>query len=123
MRRLPSGPGGADDTFEVRYYFAFRYRRVVLPLHSLELLAVLTLLAERRPHPALLGYVLGAWLHLVLDIIVNGEQLIMRPLLFYSLLYRARHRFAADTLLAPLSISRSAGTRPIREFLYFRLAG
>lgn len=104
------------------YYFGHRFRRVVLPLHSLELMGLLALFAVAWPRGALLGYLAGAWLHLVLDILVNGEHLLRRPLLFYSVLYRAAHGFAAETLLARVTLPRDAGTRPIREFFRWRPA-
>ncbi|MGH7267958.1 MAG: hypothetical protein ACREMB_24340, partial [Candidatus Rokuibacteriota bacterium] len=104
----------------LRYYFGNRARRLVLPLHSLELLGALAVVAAAWPRAALLGYVAGAWLHLVLDILVNGEHLLRRPLLFYCLSYRARHAFAADALLVPVAAPREAGTRPIREFFGWR---
>jgi hypothetical protein len=103
----------------LRYYFGHRARRLVLPLHSLELLGALTLVAAAWPRAALVGYVAGAWLHLVCDVLVNGEHL-RRPLLFYCLAYRARHRFAAAALLTPGVVPREAGTRPIREFFGWR---
>src|SRR5688572_525158 len=56
----------------LRYYFGHRYRRLVLPLHSLELMSTLAVLAVAWPQAALLGYLLGALLHLAPDVLVNG---------------------------------------------------
>ena len=104
----------------LRYYFTHRYRKVVLPLHSIELMAALALLTLAWPRAALLGYMAGALLHLVLDIFVNGEHILARPLLFYSLAYRASHRFSAARLVGRLVTSREVGRAPIREFFRWR---
>jgi hypothetical protein len=103
----------------LRFAFRYRYNRIVEPLHSFELLTLLTLLAAQWPHPALVGYILGALLHIVLDVLVNGGHL-RRPLLFYSFIYRASLAFAADRLLAPLTLPPAAGAAPIREFFTWR---
>src|SRR5262249_31008032 len=57
----------------LRYYLEGRVRRVVLPLHSYELFAVLLLLAWTTNREWLWGYVLGMALHLPLDIVFNGR--------------------------------------------------
>jgi hypothetical protein len=100
----------------LRYYFGHRYRRLVLPLHSLELMAALAALAVAWPRGALLGYLLGALLHLALDVLVNGQQILRQPLLFYSLTYRARLGFARERLIARLEIPFRAGDDVAREF-------
>ncbi|HEV8308956.1 MAG TPA: hypothetical protein VGW35_14945 [Methylomirabilota bacterium] len=105
----------------LRYYFTHRYRRVVLPLHSLELLGLLTALAVAWPRPGLHGYVAGALLHLVLDIIVNGELLLRRPVLTYCFVYRARLGFVAARLSVPFIVPPDAGRAPLREFFTWRL--
>jgi hypothetical protein len=106
----------------LRYAFAVRTRRHVLPLHSLELMVALVLLARVWPEAALLvGYVAGAMLHLLFDIAVNGEHL-RQPLLFYWFGYRAWHGFAAHRLIAPVTVPPDAGRRPVREFFTWRPA-
>jgi hypothetical protein len=110
-------PGPRDF---LRYYFGQRVRRFVLPLHSLELVALLALVAIAWPRPALAGYLAGALLHLVLDIRVNGEASLRSPLGFYWLAYRARHGFAAARLLAPVDVPPDAGEAPVREFFTWR---
>lgn len=104
----------------LRYYFARRYRRLVLPLHSMELMGMLATLAVAWPRAPLLGYLLGALLHLVLDVLVNGEQILQRPLLFYSLAYRARLGFSRDRFIARLAVPFQAGADPVREFFTWR---
>lgn len=99
----------------LRYYFAHRYRRLVLPLHSVELLSALGVLSAAWPRPALLGYLLGALLHLGLDILVNGARSLLRPSLFYSLVYRARLGFARERLIAPGAVPSGAGEDLARE--------
>jgi hypothetical protein len=102
------------------YYFTHRYRRVVLPLHSLELMGGLGLLALGWPRPALQGYLAGACLHIALDILVNGEHILRRPLLFYSLAYRAFEGFSASRLISRLVVPPDAGRAPAREFFTWR---
>lgn len=109
-----------SPTTFLRYYFTHRYQRAVLPLHSLELMGILGLLAWAWPRPALLGYLLGALLHIVLDILVNGEHTLRRPLLFYTLAYRASQGFSATRLIAPLVIPPEVGQAPVREFFTWR---
>ncbi|MBI4608035.1 MAG: hypothetical protein HY726_03395 [Candidatus Rokubacteria bacterium] len=104
----------------LRYYFRHRYQRIVLALHSLELLVTLALLSVAWPRPALLGYLFGALLHVTLDILVNGEHLLKRPVLFYSFAYRASLGFATARLQTPLVIPPEAGQAPIREFFTWR---
>ena len=104
----------------LRYAFTYRYRRVVLPLHSIELMGILALLISIWPHPALLGYLIGAFLHMGLDILINGEHILRRPVLFYSFAYRAAHGFSADRLVMRLDIPPEAGRAPVREFFTWR---
>jgi hypothetical protein len=82
-------------------------RRVVLPLHSYELLALLALLAWLSNREWLWGYVLGMALHLPLDIVFNGRLVPGGLVHFYSFVARARvgflaERFADPGRLAPL---------------------
>lgn len=80
----------------LRYYLEGRVQRVVLPLHSYELLAVLTLLAWLSHRDWLWGYVLGTALHLPLDILWNGRLVPGGLVHFYSFWCRARAGFRAD---------------------------
>ena len=111
-----------SPTAFLRYAFTYRYGRIVLPLHSMELLGVLALLTLAWPHPALLGYLIGALLHIGLDILVNGEHILRRPILFYSFAYRAFLGFSADRLIARLVLPPEAGQAPVREFFTWRPA-
>jgi hypothetical protein len=82
----------------LRYYLEGRMRRVVLVLHSYELFAILAWLAWWSGSIALTGYLLGALMHLGLDIVFNGEQTPRSIGAFYSFGYRARHGFDAHAL-------------------------
>jgi hypothetical protein len=84
----------------LRYYLAGRVRRTVLVLHSYELFAVLGLLAWWIEALPLTGYLIGALMHLALDLTFNGEQTPRSIAAFYSFAYRARHGFDAARLLA-----------------------
>src|SRR5262245_10189736 len=92
----------------LRYYSEQRMRRVALVLHSYELVALLAMLAYLANSTPLWGYVLGALLHLPLDIVFNGRMLSRNLVPFYSLVYRWRVRFRAERLLG-LAIQRQAG--------------
>ena len=83
----------------LRYYFESRPSLLVLPLHSWELFGTLTFLAIQFDIPLLHGYVLGAAMHLVFDILINGEHGIRNPLRFYSFAYRAVNRFSVRVLM------------------------
>jgi hypothetical protein len=84
----------------LRYYMEQRTRRLVLLLHSYELLALLALLAWMANSEALWGYVLGvAGLHLPLDIVFNGRVLSRNLVPFYSFAYRWRSGFRAEPLI------------------------
>ena len=107
----------------LRYSFTHSYRRLVLPLHSLELMVFLSLFTLVWPHPALLGYLIGAFLHIGLDILVNGEHILRQPVLFYSFAYRAAQGFSADRLIARLALPPDAGQAPMREFFTWRPRG
>src|SRR5262245_38084618 len=76
-----------------------RGRRLVLVLHSYELFALLGALAWWLAAPALTGYLLGALMHLALDLAFNGKLTPRSIWAFYSFAYRARHGFAAAALL------------------------
>ncbi len=83
----------------LRYYMEHRVRRVVLVLHSYELFALLIALAWWLATPLLWGYLLGALMHLSLDIRFNGESTPRSIGAFYSFAYRLAHRFDARVLL------------------------
>ncbi len=100
----------------LRYYFTAKPRRVVLPLHSVELMAFLFAVLFFHPWPLLVGYWFGAAMHLTFDILVNGEYAIKRAIPFYFFSYRASYRFATEELMEPVTLSREAGKRPILEF-------
>ena len=80
------------------YYTEQRARRVALLLHSYELLALLAALAWATNSVPLWGYLLGAGLHLPLDIVFNGRVLARNLVPFYSLAYRWRRGFDATPL-------------------------
>src|SRR5215471_11254867 len=80
----------------LRYYLEGRVERVVLPLHSYELVALLMLLAWVFHADWLWGYVLGAALHLPLDILWNGRLVPGGLVHFYSFTVRAHAGFRAD---------------------------
>ncbi len=107
----------------LRYYFTHQYRRAVIPLHSLELMGVLTLLALAWPRPALLGYLAGALLHIVLDILVNGEHSLRRSFLFYWFAYRAALGFSAARLMVPVVGVEEADRGVVRDFFSRRPLG
>jgi hypothetical protein len=83
----------------LRYYVEGHIRRAVLPLHSYELFAVLIALAWWTGSALLSGYLVGALLHLGLDIVFNGRITPYSIAAFYSFGYRLRHRFDATVLL------------------------
>ena len=103
----------------LRYYFTHRPRRLVLPLHSAEFMTLLFFVILRHPWPLLVGYWVGALMHLIFDVLVNGENALRRPVLFYIFAYRAAHRFAAEHLM-DVVVPAAAGRRPIREFFRWR---
>jgi hypothetical protein len=83
----------------LRYYVEGRVRRTVLVLHSYELFALLGALAWLTASPWLGGYLVGALMHLALDITFNGRLTPHSIVAFYSFGYRLAHRFDARTLL------------------------
>src|SRR5262245_7760959 len=66
----------------LRYSFKSQLRFAVLPLHSLELMTLLTVVAVVAKNSLLIGYLLGAAMHLLFDIVINGEYALRRPVLF-----------------------------------------
>lgn len=74
-------------------------RHTVLVLHSYELFALLAAIAWWTGAPLLSAYLVGALLHLALDIIFNGRITPYSIAAFYSFGYRLAHRFDAVALL------------------------
>ena len=83
----------------LRHYVEGRTRRAVLMLHSYELVGLLGLLAWWTESVTLFGYLGGAVMHLVLDLIWNGRLTPRSIVAFYSFAYRAAHRFDGQQLL------------------------
>ena len=103
----------------LKYYFSFSPRKLVLPLHSAELMTFLFVFILVHPWPLLVGYWVGALMHLTFDVLVNGDVGLKRPVLFYSFAYRASYRFAA-TYLIRTDASVKLSTRPVRDFFRWR---
>jgi hypothetical protein len=80
----------------LRYYIEGKVRRVVLVLHSYELLVLLAALAWLTNVAWLWGWVFGMLLHLPLDIVFNGKFASGGLVHFYSFVVRARAGFRAD---------------------------
>ena len=76
----------------LRRYVEGRTRHLVLLLHSYELFALLGLVAWWTGAVPLLGYLMGALMHLALDVIFNGRLTPRSIVAFYSFVYRAAHR-------------------------------
>jgi hypothetical protein len=93
-RRRDLRPG----TF-LRYYLDGKAKRVVLVLHSYELLALLAALAWLTRVDWLWGWVLGMLLHLPLDVIFNGKFASGGLVHFYSFIVRARAGFLAERFM------------------------
>jgi hypothetical protein len=100
----------------LQYYFTNRPRKLVLPLHSAELMTLLLALIFMHPWPILVGYWVGAAMHLTFDVLVNGEYGLKRPIGFYIFSYRALQRFAAENLVNDVAVSTEAGSHPVRDF-------
>jgi hypothetical protein len=100
----------------LQYYFTSRPRKLVLPLHSAELMTALVALILVHPWPILVGYWVGALMHLSFDVLVNGEYGLKRPIGFYVFSYRALHHFAAEKLVNDVGVSSEAGSHPVRDF-------
>lgn len=83
----------------LRYYFEARPTRLFLPLHSWELMALLSILAVGSDLPLLAGYLIGALMHLFFDILINGDHALRKPVRFYSFVYRASRKFSSQHLL------------------------
>jgi len=83
----------------LRYYVGGHVRRAVLVLHSYELFAILLAIAWWTDAPLLSGYLVGALLHLALDITFNGRITPYSIVAFYYFTYRLIYRFDAKQLL------------------------
>ncbi len=83
----------------LRHYVGGHVQRTVLVLHSYELFAVLIGVALWTHAPLVSAYLVGALMHLALDIIFNGRFTPYSIAAFYSFGYRLAHRFDARTLL------------------------
>jgi len=81
------------------YYLDCKLKRAVLILHSYELMAVLWLIAALTHNQLLIGYLLGAMMHLGLDIYFNGKHVLREPFRFYSFLYRREKGFEASRMI------------------------
>ena len=80
----------------LRYYLNGKAERVVLVLHSYELLVLLAAIAWYTNADWLWGWVFGMLLHLPLDIVFNGKFASSGLVHFYSFIVRARAGFRAD---------------------------
>lgn len=83
----------------LRYYLSGRVQRAVLLLHSYELFLLIGLAAWWTDSLVLQGYLMGALLHLALDLIFNGEYVPRSISAFYSFGYRLAHGFSMPALL------------------------
>lgn len=94
----------------LRYYLDGRAERVVLLLHSYELLVLLAALAWATGIAWLWGWVFGMLLHLPLDVIFNGKFSSHGLVHFYSFIVRARAGFRSarftDRRRQPVSADR-----------------
>jgi len=104
----------------LRYYFTNSPQKVVLPLHSMELMGILLVVVISHPWPLLAGYWLGAAMHLIFDILINGEYALKRAVCFYIFAYRVSKRFAAADLMDRVVVPENVGKRPIHEFFTWR---
>src|SRR5439155_421476 len=93
----------------LNYYVEGRMRRTVLALHSYELFAVLIAAMLWLNCLPLTGYVLGALMHLTLDLMFNAELTPRSITAFYSFTYRAAHRFEAVALLGRTDLRPPSG--------------
>jgi hypothetical protein len=104
----------------LRYYFSYSPKKLVLPLHSAEFMTLLLVVIFLYPSLFLAGYWMGALMHLIFDVLVNGDYVIKRAVPFYFFAYRASHGFDAENLLDLESAPAVAGQSPVREFFRWR---
>lgn len=104
----------------LKYYFSYSPKRLVLPLHSMELMTLMFAFIVMQPIPILVGYWFGAAMHLTFDVLVNGEHALKKVFAFYFFTYRASHRFAASRLMDRIEVPSTASDHPIRDFFRWR---
>jgi hypothetical protein len=90
----------------LRHYLEGRARRLVLVLHSWELMGLLTVTALMTGSPWLWGYVLGMALHLPLDVKFNGLTVNQSLVPFYSFVHRWRRGFLSSRLIDQKPLAR-----------------
>jgi len=90
----------------LRHYLEGRARRLVLILHSWELLGLLAATALATGSLWLWGYVLGMALHLPLDVKFNGRTVNGSLVPFYSFVYRWRRGFLRERLIDQKPLAR-----------------
>ena len=83
-------------SFLPRYYLNGKAQRVVLVLHSYELLVLLAAVAWYTNVDWLWEWVIGTLLHLPFDIVFNGKFASSGLVHFYSFIVRARAGFRTD---------------------------
>ena len=83
----------------LRYYLSGRVQHAVLMLHSYELFALIAVAAWWTDSVPLWGYLMGALLHLALDLTFNGDYVPRSISAFYSFGYRLAHGFSMPALL------------------------
>ena len=83
----------------LRYYLDGRVKIAVLALHSYELFTLIGLAAWWTDSLGLWGYLMGALMHLALDITFNGEYTPRSISAFYCFGYRLAHGFRMVDLL------------------------
>ena len=93
----------------LRHFVEGHVRHAVLVLHSYELFAVLGAIACWTDAPLLSAYLVGALMHLALDIVFNGRITPHSIAAFYSFSYRLAHRFDAVALLGIAEPHQVAG--------------
>ena len=93
----------------LRYYLNGRVKIAVLALHSYELFTLIGLAAWWTDSLVLWGYVMGALLHLGLDITFNGQYTPRSISAFYSFGYRLAHGFRMADLLGDMDIVTPKG--------------
>jgi hypothetical protein len=93
----------------LRYYVDGRVRRALMILHSYETFTLLGLLAWWVNVLPLWGYLMGALMHLALDIIFNGQQTPRSIGAFYCFAYRLVHRFDMAVLIGERRTPAPAG--------------
>ena len=107
----------------LRYYLGGKVQRVVLVLHSYELLVLLAAIAWLANVEWLWGWVFGMLLHLPLDIVFNGKFASGGLVHFYSFIVRARAGFRADRFMDRPSLAVPGENFWVSFFRGGRVAG